>query len=272
MRKSHVGIASVLRLYCIGAIFALPALAGEFSPAQNPRPECPADFFVKSAVVFDAVTICGTKSVPDDKLSHAAQVAAQWLDNDQNGRADEARLLATLRDNRPVLVMSARGFRSRAIDKIMDRLDQRIGQDLAADETAPARRDERDASQEEIHHLIVNAGWMPLAPQLFSDRRAMRSALYAAWQEAERKRLYDYDDRTCDDSCKVVEFFYLATAAYLGSAIDVAHDELRVKTRTDLKQKLPQVTAVIETKDYAYPRQMWPDGRYPHAKNITFSN
>lgn len=272
MRKSHVGIASVLRLYCIGAIFALPALAGEFSPAQNPRPECPADFFVKSAVVFDAVTICGTNSVPDDKLSHAAQVAAQWLDNDQNGLADEPWLLATLRDNRPVLVMSARGFRSRAIDKIMDRLDQRVGQDLAADETAPARRDERDASQEEIHHLIVNAGWMPLAPQLFSDRRAIRSALYAAWQEAERKRLYDYDDWTCDDSCKVVEFFYLATAAYLGSEMDVAHDELRVKTLTDLKQKLPQVTAVIETQDYAYPRQMWPDGRYPHMQHILFSN
>ena len=177
MRKSHVGIASVLRLYCIGAFFALPALpalAGEFSAAQNPRPECPADFFVKSAVIFDSITICGTKSVPDDKLSHAAQVAAQWLDNDQNGRVDEPRLLAKLYDNQPVLVMSARGFRSRAIDKIMDRLGKRIGQDLAADETAPSRRDERDASQEEIHHLIVNAGWIPLAPQLFSDRRAVR--------------------------------------------------------------------------------------------------
>ena len=271
MRKSQVSITSVLRLYCIGAIFALPALAGEFSPAQNPRPECPAGFFVKSAVVFDAVTICGTKSVPDDKLSHAAQVAAQWLDNDQNGRVDEPRLLAELRDTRPVLVMSARGFPSRAIDKIMDRLDQRVGQDLAADETAPARRDARDASQEEIHHLIVNAGWMPLAPQLFSDRRAMRSALYAAWQEAERKRLYAYNDWTCDDSCKVVEFFYLATAAYLGSAIDVEHDELRVKTRSALRQKLPQVTAVIETKDYAYPRRMWPDGIYSHLNHIKFS-
>ena len=61
--------------------------------------------------------------MPDGKLLHAAHVTAQWLDNDQDGCVDEPRLLAKLLDNRPVLVMSERGFRSLAIDKIMDRLD-----------------------------------------------------------------------------------------------------------------------------------------------------
>ena len=70
----------------------------------------------------------------------------------------------------------------------------------------------------------------------------------------------------------MVEFFYLATAAYLGAIVDLAHDELWVKTRTYLKHKLPKATAVIETKDYVYPRQMWPDGRYPHMRRIKFSN
>ena len=67
-----------------------------------------------------------------------------------------------------------------------------------------------------------------------------------------------------------MEFFYLATAAYLGSQIDVAHDELFLKTRTSLKQKLPEIIGLIESGAYAYPRYIWPDGEYAFSKNIKF--
>ena len=67
-----------------------------------------------------------------------------------------------------------------------------------------------------------------------------------------------------------MEFVYLATAAYLGSQIDVAHDELFLKTRSALKQKLAEITTLIESSAYTYPRYVWPNGEYAFSKNIKF--
>lgn len=140
-----------------------------------------------------------------------------------------------------------------------------MGQDLAADETAPGGG-RRDAAPEEIHHLILNAGWKQVWPRQFRD--APGSALYAQWQQAEAAGYYAYDDPTCDAACKVTEFFYLASAAYLGAQADLASDEMRLKTRADLRAALPGVVALIESPDYAAPRDHWPQGRYAHPAAI----
>ena len=230
--------------------------------------ECPAKFLKQGAVVFDLVLICVTKDVSHEKLKHAAHVTAQWLDNNQDGEIDEKRLRPFLVENRPVLLMSADGFNFLQFGAIEHGLSDRIGQDLSAAETAPRRG--RDASQEEIHHLIFTASWVHAFSSAFSEIPEDRSNLFLAWRLAEKKDFYHYDDPTCDAECKVVEFFYLATAAYLGSQIDVAHDELFLKTRTALKQKLPEIIKLIENVDYEYPRYIWPDGEYSFSKNIKF--
>ena len=140
---------------------------------------CPTDFLMPKAVIFDAVTICATKNVDQRKINHAAAVTAQWLDNDQDGGVDEPRLIKALIENRPVVLMSPAGFSWRQMNKIEESLKDRIGQDLAADETAP--NEGRDASQEEIHHLIVTAGWTQFLPEVFSDELSRQSALTKAW-------------------------------------------------------------------------------------------
>ena len=228
--------------------------------------ECPAKFLKMGAIVFDLVTICITKDVPEEKVRHAANVTAQWLDNNQDGKIDEIRLNPSLSENRPVLLMSAKGFNVFQFISIEKGLDDRLGQDLAAAETAPKRG--RDASQEEIHHLIFTSGWVHAFPRAFSEVPEDRSKLFLTWKSAEKNGFYYYDDPTCDAECKVVEFFYLATAAYLGSQIDVAHDELFIKTRSKLKQKLPKIIELIESNSYHYPRYMWPDGEYSFDKNV----
>lgn len=231
--------------------------------------ECPTRFLKNGAVVFDAILICVTEEVPDSKLRHAANVAAQWLDNDQNGTVDEPILLSALQENEPILLMSDTGFNFLEYFAIESGLGDRIGQDLAAQETAPLQG--RDASQEEIHHLIMTAGWVNAFPETFGDDPRDTSEVYLAWRKAEEKKLYHYGDPTCDDNCKIVEFFYLATAAYLGSSIDVLHDELRVKTQRALKQELPEVVQIIEAKHYNYSQNMWPDGKYKFQRNIKFN-
>ncbi|MCY9854283.1 hypothetical protein [Vibrio mediterranei] len=257
---------------CIGLLFFISALssAGEFSSVESPVAGCPGDFFTQKARVFDVVTICATSSVPQDKLKHAANVTAQWLDNDQNGQIDEPNIIEPLRSNHATLLMSKSGFSDDAFEKLEPYFDHMLGQDLSADETAPTFG--RDASQEEIHHLIVNAGWQPYLPAVFSDKKTKQSVLYKQWQLAEQKGLYSYDDPTCDDACKTVEFFYLATAAYLGSSADLQSDEMRVKSHKELRHLLPDLVSLMESRDYHYPTHLWPDGRYRYSGNITLTS
>ncbi|WP_414931363.1 hypothetical protein [Vibrio europaeus] len=246
------------------AALTFSASASEFDTTSEHVDGCPAAFFTHKAIVFDAVTLCATQKVNSQKLAYAANVAAQWLDNDQDGIIDEPALLDHLRRNQAVLVMSKSGFSEEAFDA-MD-IEGRVDQDLSADETNPS--DRRDASQEEIHHLIVNAGWQSLYPKLFSDQKRTNSALYKQWKIADEHGYYQYDDPTCDSACKTVEFFYLSTASYLGSKADLYSDELSLKTRAELTEKLPGVVALMESKDYHYPTHKWPDGNYPHKQNI----
>lgn len=250
------------------AAFFLAPLGGEFAPAAAPLPGCPGDFFTQSARVFDAVQICATRAVPADKLHHAAHVTAQWIDNDADGVADLPELPAQLRARGATLLMSGTGFSARAFVRLAPALDGIVGQDLSADETAPAPP-RRDAAQEEIHHLILTAGWAQLFPDALSDQAG--SLAYAQWQEAESRALYAYDDPTCDSSCKVTEFIYLSFAAYLGAAADLESDELRVHTRTALRARLPGVVALIEAPGHHLPRHAWPDGTYAHPRHISSS-
>ena len=105
-------------------------------------------------------------------------------------------------ENRPVLLMSADGFNFLQFGTIEQGLGNRIGQDLSAAETAP--RQGRDASQEEIHHLIFTASWVHAFPRTFSEIPEDRSKLFLALRSAEKKGFYQYDDTSCDAKYKVV--------------------------------------------------------------------
>lgn len=250
-------------------LFRYVLLPAEFRTQANPAPDCQSAVFDKSALVFDTLLICGTNGVPAEKLTYAANVAAEWLDNDEDGQVDEPRLIEAMQANRPVVIMSGNGIAGAAMPGIFTALNGRRIQDLSAAETNPAG-DRRDASQEEIHHIIMNAGWQSLFPAVFSETASDNSPLYQAWKFANDNAHYAYDDPTCDDSCKVTEFVYLATAAYLGSSADLESDEMRLKTRTELAETIPAVIEIFESADYVYPTNHWPDGTYPHSEKITF--
>jgi len=242
----------------------------EFQAQADPAPLCQSAMFDKSALVFDTFLLCGTKGVSKEKLTHAANVTAEWLDNDEDGYIDEPRLLATMQESKPVLLMSADGLSSSAISDVMNDLDGYQLQDLSAAETSPTGS-RRDASQEEIHHLIMASGWQKRFPSIFSDAPEENSELYKIWMSAEENNFYFYGDPTCDANCKVTEFVYLASASYLGSTRDVEHDEMRLRTRQELKQKLPAIITLFESSNYVYPTNHWPDGQYPHSNNIQYT-
>ena len=245
----------------------------QFQAQENGAPDCKTAVFDKSAKVFDAVLICGTDEVSVDKLQHAANVTAEWLDNDGDGLADEPRLIETLQSNNPVLIMTKDGISPIRMPRIESAFSNHRLQDLHASETNPGNG-QRDASQEEIHHLIMNAGWQSLFPDTFSETPDEQSTLFQTWSLADENRWYVYNDPTCDDSCKVTEFVYLATAAYMeeGAEADLASDEMRLKTRAELSASLPAIIDIFESPDYVYPINHWPTGQYEHSENIVFFN
>ena len=268
-RLQKILLTLIVLMFAGSALFRYVLTPAEFRPQANAAPACQSAVFDKSALVFDTLLICGTNGVSAEKLTHAANVAAEWLDNDEDGQVDEPRLIETMKGNQPVVIMSGNGISGMAMPGIMLALDDRRIQDLSAAETNPSGG-RRDASQEEIHHIIMNAGWQSLFPAIFSEAASDNSTLYQAWKFADDNAHYAYDDPTCDDSCKVTEFVYLATAAYLGSAKDLESDEMRLKTRDALAGMVPAVIEIFESADYVYPTNQWPDGTYPYGDQISF--
>ncbi|MEM7333495.1 MAG: hypothetical protein AAF490_15510 [Chloroflexota bacterium] len=273
MKRSPLTIALILFFVLllgafIGFRFFTPA---EFRAQANPASSCETAVFDKSALVFDHLLICATKDVPPDKLAHAAYVAAEWLDNNEDGQIDEPRLLDAFEQNKPVVLMSASGISPVVAPRLFSAFDGYRIQDLYASETNPSG-EQRDASQEEIHHIIMNAGWQTLDPATFSESASDNSTLYQTWLLADQERFYVYNDPTCDSSCKVTEFVYLATAAYMetGAEKDLASDEMRLNNRAELAENVPTIIQIFESDQYSYPTNHWPDGRYPHPSNIRF--
>ena len=240
----------------------------EFKNQETPASNSPLGMFDKSAVIFDAITIYGTIGVPAEKLKHAAKVTAQWLDNDQDGRIDDENLQKTLIKNKAIVIMSKDGFSTFSMIRIRSEFSGYVLQDLSEEETNNSSR--RDASQEEVHHIIMNAGFQKMLPKTFSAQKSDDSKLYKIWKDANDNGFYSYDDSTCDDACKTIEFIYLATAAYLDSQADLFSDEMRVKTRLALKEKLPGITEIFESNTYTYPIHIWPDGNYKYDGNIKY--
>ena len=262
-------VALALFALIVGLLaYALLTTPPEFKAQPSPAANCPTSIFDKSAVAFDAVLICATSGVPPEKLIHAANVTAEWLDNDEDGVADDGDLLETLKLNRPVVVMTFDGMPLIPSIRLFRAFADFSVQDLGAQETGNPER--RDASQEEIHHVVMNAGWQKLFPAVFSEDPDDESDLYRVWKYANDHGYYSYGDPTCDDSCKVTEFVYLATASYLDSQADLFSDELTLKTRGALREVLPEVVEIFESETYVYPRDHWPDGVYPYQENVDY--
>ena len=261
-------------LVVLGLIFILAKLfvfvPNEYKDQEDAVANCPTKIFDKSAVIFDSLTICATSGVPQDKLNHAANVAAQWLDNDQDGVADNIDVNNALKENKATVVMSSTGFKGLQAGKVFMSLEKewRFGQDLYASETNPNGW-RRDASQEELHHIISWAWWAKVYPKLFDDK-SNTSKIYEGWQFSDTNKYYVYNDPTCDSYCKVMEHLYKSVAAYLNSSADLADTEFTIKNNKELREKHKFMVQMFESENYNYPTTMWPDGQYNHTWNIQY--
>ncbi len=218
------------------------------------------------------VRLLAAPDVPDDKLTHAATITAEYLDNDEDGAADDPAVVASLSEERAVILMFATADALESSGVFWRRWMRDVfAQDLAADETAPANH--FDASYEEILHLIQNAGWAMVYPELGTEEgtalaEAMDTARGGHFESIPdpypSEAWYHYDDETCEYECMGTEYFYWAMTSLLGIQADRCDEiehEWELCTAADVRDTDAAVTALLEDGSFGLPTTA-PDGEY----------
>ncbi len=228
--------------------------------------------FTKYVNVF-GISVYASPNTSDSKVLHAANVMAQYLDNDENGTADNANVVNELQNS--VLVIFANEGEAENSEIWEDEEFHNLwinGQELYGDETNP--NGEFDASLEEILHLITQRGYAFAYPEIFADNHSseigkhMDNARGGFFEQVPStypsESWYSYDDYTCDYSCMITEYFYWSLTSILGAQED-RFGEINHEWKLNTKQKVmeidPGMYNLLTDSQYKLPTIL-PDGNY----------
>ena len=200
--------------------------------------EIPSEFSAFKQVGCDkyvnvfGIHIFATLTTPEDKLSHAAGVLAQYLDNDEDGAPDNTRVLSHLVSRNVFLIMPGTSAEMERLKMdIVEDAGYRFGQDLYGEETKPDFLVDGkinapdggyyDGALEEILHPITHYGYANAYPEVFGTKRGstlakcMDAARGGYFEQVPRggpksgypaEAWYHYTDETCDYGCMITEY------------------------------------------------------------------
>jgi len=236
--------------------------------------------FCKKVGVF-GLWVYGTCNVDDNDLLHAANVLAQYLDNDEDGIVDNQLVLDKMLEQKAALTLfgkenskrQRRFFNTNSGD-----YGPELAQDLYGTETFPGWNKTLpfDATLEEVLHLVTAKGYSLVYPEVFGE--AQGSELANAMDLARgglftdipssypESAWYSYDDRTCDYSCQVTEYFYWSLTSLLGAQDfpgryeEISH-EWKANTPALVESMDPAVFSILTNSEYKLPTVL-PDGSY----------
>lgn len=228
----------------------------------------------KKVIVFE-IPIYAVSGVGNEKLLHAANVMAQYLDNDEDGTVDNQAVHEAMISAGAYLFMWEK---ERGVNRF-DPPDGREGQDLGSDETVPGWHTnghvgDFDAALEEVLHLITHAGYSAVYPAVFGEHAGteMANAMDVARggnftsipNAYPSGAWYTYDDKTCEYNCMVTEYFYWSLTSLLGAQKNRSADisnEWDLYTKELLQEKDETVYNLLVDSVYALP-SILPDGTY----------
>ena len=280
------------------AIILLSSTYGNSFTVSNTLPDdlsAASNVFGKSVEVF-GLRVLATSSVPDAKVLHTANVLAEYLDNDENGSVDQPEVLAKLlgSSNSEIATMvlfaseneqESYGNDFETLMRVLERT-----QNLFADEIFEngSQGDDRDATLEEVLHLVTDLGWDEAFPEVWGERKG--STLADAMDLArggyhERvptqypdRAWFTYYDDTSDYATQITEYLYWATTTYLGGQDWTGRihsnytNEWQPYTRAMLEQTDPAVVSLITSANYNFPTKNLPDGNYSVSSSATTSS
>ena len=301
----------------VGIMLALMGLASSQIMSDNaigsievtPRieiVEIPSKFSVFRQVGCDkyvnvfGVHIFASPITPENKLSHAASVLAQYLDNNEDGIPDNTRVLSHLVSRNVFIIMPGTEAEMERVEMgLIAEAGYRFGQDLYGEETKPDFLVDGkinapdghyyDGALEEILHPITQHGYANAYPEVFGE---VRGSTLANCMDAARggyfervpkggpksgypaEAWYHYTDETCDYGCMVTEYLYWALTSILGTqdfpgrreALEV---EWELNTRERVRTGDAAVHELLTDPQYKFPTKA-PDGDYkPSAFPVT---
>jgi len=237
--------------------------------------------FTKQIDVF-GIHIVATETTPDDKILHAANVMAEYIDNNEDGIPDNQKVIEALVDRKVTLIMAWDEDELRSINEKneVDLLPAGPSpfQNLFAVETHPdaASQGIFDGAWEEILHPITDIGYANAYPEVFGVKsgtevaKAMDRARGGHFIEVPERypgdAWFTYYDKTCCYGCQIAEYVYWALTAILGAQdfhgrLEQIEDEWGLNTAEKVKIKDPYIYALLTDPQYKFSTVL-PDGHY----------
>lgn len=222
------------------------------------------------------IDIYAVPEVNDSKLLHAANVLAQYLDNNEDGNVDNTIVHNMMIENKAFIIMWKNDN-----DLDIDPPNDRIGQDLGDDETNPNfvinnKQGQFDASLEEIWHIISHSGYAYAYPEVFGENpgtslsNAMdiaRGGFFIQIPDSYPSNAwYSYYDYTCKYDCMAAEYIYWAITSILGAQenrLDEIGDEWILNTAELVETTDTAIYSLLTADEYNFPTEL-PDGTYRH--------
>ena len=263
-----------------------------FQIEQNPSPDIEAlALFPKYINVFDCIHIYAESSVSDLKVLHAAAIAAELLDNDEDGIIDDENVQNALMEVYTVMPLFAyEGSNAEEIlfdnfDDLMDNNNFCAGAVLYNNEIDPSSPGfwGNDASVEEMLHTINACSHIEIYPDVFGlepNSSEMSDAMDVARGgqflsipiNYPEEGWYHYDDWTCDYECMAMEYLYWCIVANMGlldnnMICSGISNEWELCTAEEFESTDVLMHAIITDLQYKIP-QLAPDGNYCSTNSI----
>jgi hypothetical protein len=206
-----------------------------FELEENPYPNHPAfGIFSKYVNVLGCIHIYAESNISDEKVLHVASVAAELLDNNEDGTVDDPLIEASLTGLNTIMPVF-QSENGNSIDTFFDNLgdDGCTGAVLFRNEIDPNQPGHwgSDATVEEVLHTINSCGHVEVYPSLYA-LEPNSSYLTGAMDIARGGQFitmpnsypdeawYHYDDWTCEYDCMAMEYLYWCIVTYMGILSD----------------------------------------------------
>lgn len=230
--------------------------------------------FNRKVVVFD-IPIYAKKKVADDRLLHAANIMAQYLDNDEDGNVDNPAVQLAMKSANAFLFL----WNKQSDLVFFSPPNNTIGQDLGNDETIidwhnNGHTGQYDAALEEVLHIITHAGYVNAYPEVFGEgagttlSNAMDIARGGQFTSIPNPypsdAWYHYDDATCDYNCMTTEYIYWALTSMLGAQenrLSEIQQEWELNTSALVEERDLAIFNLLTNPEYSIPSVL-PDGTY----------
>ncbi len=235
--------------------------------------------FTKYVNVLDCFDVYAESSISDQKVLHAAAVAAELLDNNEDGIVDDPLLKAELSSNQALIPIFSQE-QSAAENSFFNYYNGNgAGAVLYMNEMDPSQPGHwgDDATVEEVMHVINAIGHVNIYSSAFSF--SPNSSLLTAAMDVARggqflsvpnqypaSAWYHYDDQTCDYGCMAIEYLYWAQVTNMNilndpqTAAGIAN-EWEPYSPALLQSMDVLMYALITDSQYKLPSSA-PDGNY----------